>query len=303
MSLGGGAGGGASPRVRPWGSLAWGLLISVFLVACSGPSNLGGPSASPADPGFSTAATAAPAGTPTAGRSGEAFVYFMADTRSGTRLVRETRSAGEGSLKGAVEAMIKGPVDPDYETLWNPETVVLSVTEEVGTITVDLSAQARDATADQPIAELMVQQLVYTVTANAPQATVRLLIDGDPAGRLWDAVTWDQGVGRGEPSDVLASVLVDRPQQKAQLTGDTLKVSGEALSGTTLEWRITLAGAGEEAGAGTVDVTGPTGFAAFSVVPELGPGRYVLEVRSRRADQPEVPLFIETKEFSVHLSA
>jgi len=200
--------------------------------------------------------------------------------------------------------MIEGPIDPDYRSLWNSGTDVLSVTEESGVVTVNLSAAAAEASVDPMMAELLVQQLVYTATTDDRGGSVRLLIDGEPAGHLWGAVSWDHAVAREGASQVLAPVLIDHPQQGARLTTDSLSFTGQYLAGFSLAWRVILAGTDETAATGTVEATLGDGLRPFSIAAQVGPGRYLLEVRAQGAGQPsEAAWIIETKEFRVHLAA
>ena len=251
------------------------------------------PSRTPSNPGSS--ASAGPASVP---------VYFLADQQFGPRLAREVRKVTGDPLTAALQTMIDGPADPDYSTSWNPETVVLSAAVASGVVTVDLSDHARDAQVDAQNAGLMAQQLVYTATTADPGARVRLLVGGKVAGQLWGGVTWDDAIGRGEVSQVLSAVQLDFPAQGSRLTTDRLSFSGDYQAGTTLTWRVAHAATDEEAATGVVEATTGDGFAEFSINPQLGPGRYILELRAQRAgDLGATPLAIETREFSVHLAA
>lgn len=255
----------------------------------------GGGDAEPTSPGATgePSPTEAPTDAPTEpeptetddpddGQGGEQTVtaYFVTDTRAGLRLARETRDApGSDPLIAAVEAMIAGPDDPDYATGWAPGTEVLGVTEEAGTFTVDLSEEARSATVGSEGAALMIQQLVWTVTDTADQddAGVVLTVEGEPAGELWGAVSWDGPVVRADPVDVRVLVQIDTPAEGATV-GSPVTVSGEAaVFEANLPWAV-LDESGEEVQSGfTMTAEGQT-FAPYSFDVELEPGTWTIVI-------------------------
>jgi len=216
--------------------------------------------------------------TPT-GEATVSGVYFMVDTRAGLRLARELRDLpGEDPAQEAVETMIAGADDPEYSTPWNTATQVLGVTREADVITVNLSGDARTANIGAEGAALMVQQLVYTVTEAVDRdATVRLLVDGQPAGELWGAVSWDEPVGRTEPLDVRSLVQIDTPREGAT-SSSPLTVEGEAAAfEATVPWRV-LDDAGSEVQSGFTNTTEGQTFAPFSFTVDLEPGTYTVEI-------------------------
>ncbi len=232
----------------------------------AGPSPSPSPSVSPTSPGPTAAAT-------TSG------VYFMVDTRAGLRLVRELRDLpGDDPAKEAVATLIAGADDPDYTTPWNPATRVLGVTRAGKAITVDLSAEARTANIGSEGAALMIQQLVYTVTeAVDKDATVRLLIAGEPAGELWGAVSWDQPVARADPVDVRALVQIDTPREGAT-SSSPLTVAGEAAAfEATVPWRV-LDASGKVVKKGVTMTSEGQTFAPYSFTVTLSPGSYTVEI-------------------------
>lgn len=206
-------------------------------------------------------------------------VYYAIDTRTGFRLARELRDLpGDDAGRAAVEAMIAGPVDPDYATTWNPDTEVLGVTESDGTIEVDLSAEARTANVGSEGAALMVQQLVHTVTEAVDEdADVLLLVDGEPAGELWGTLVWDEPVARADPLDVRLLVQIDEPREGGT-TGSPLRIEGEAaVFEATLLWRVLDESGAEVIAGNTMTAEGQT-FAPFMFPVELDPGTYVVEI-------------------------
>lgn len=288
-------------------AVAW-VLTGLLLVSCA-PTTKGAtpsPSLTTGAPGTSSAEptpSSAQSGATDSKESGTATVYFIIDTAAGPRLARELRKVRGDALEAAVQTMIDGPLDPDYTTLWNPDTTVLSVSSGSGVVTVDLSDSVRDSQVGPEAARLMIQQLVFTATTWDPTAKVRLLIDGKNAGQLWNGVTWDQAIGRAEPTEVLSPLQLDKPVQGAQLTTDNTSFSGEVLAGSVIIWRVDHA-AGEEGVAGELPVPAGSGFVPFSFAHDLGPGKYILELSVHPADDPGgIPLVVDTRSFSVHLAA
>jgi len=137
------------------------LTASIALAAGCTDSGAPGPSGTTPEP---SGTTTAPTATATTGEPIWVTAYFMVDTRAGLRLAREKQDMLDDSVQTAVEMMIAGPLDTDYTTAWNPQTEVLSVSEEAGLITIDLSQDARTANIGSEGAALMIQQLVYTAT-------------------------------------------------------------------------------------------------------------------------------------------
>lgn len=244
-----GAGDGTSPTPTPSGTTA---------AAASG-----SPAASPTE-----------AATPTV-----AGVYYLIDTRAGVRLAREMRElAGTDPAKEAVEAMIAGPEDPEYVSTWDPGTEVLSVSREADVIEVDLSDETRTADVGSEGAARMVQQLVYTVTeAVDEQASVQLLVEGEPAGELWGTVTWDEPVARADPLDVRMLVQIDTPTEGA-VVSSPLRVEGEAnVFEATVQWRV-IDDSGNETESGFTTTAEAYVFRPFSFEVDLDPGTYTVTV-------------------------
>src|SRR5690606_17415978 len=108
---------------RPTLRLAGAALAAAVLVAgCQGEPE----SATPAppvttEPGDESSEPSEPTEEPATGPTTDVPVYFMTDTRAGLRLAREVReTSGDEPVKGAVEAMLAGPEDPDYSSTWAP---------------------------------------------------------------------------------------------------------------------------------------------------------------------------------------
>lgn len=195
------------------------------------------PSASETQP-----APESPTAAPTA-QGTTALVYFLIeiDPTRGPRLAREPRQIDEADpIKSALEAMIAGPEDPDYNTPWPKGTRVLEVGKSGDTITVNLSSEARKANVGACCEKMMVQQLVWTATeVSDPKASVMVLIDGQPAGDAWGHMNWSEAVKRGDPIEERLTVSIDSLAEGATVSSP-LRVTGEAIAfEATLPWKVT----------------------------------------------------------------
>ena len=259
-------------------AVAGALLLLTAACGDDTPSVEPSPSAQSGTPG-SPSATPTSSEATTPAEPVTSAVWFIVDTRNGLRLVRELRDLpGADPAREAVEAMVAGPTDPDYTTTWNPDTEVLSVEDEGDLVTVDLSAEAEDASVGSEGAALMVQQLVHTVTdALDPEAGVRLLIEGEPADELWGAVTWDGTERRAEPLEVRSLVQIDVPRE-GQTMSSPVRVEGEAATfEANVPWRI-LDAEGDEVRTGFATAREGMTLSPFTFDVKLSPGSYVLEI-------------------------
>lgn len=265
-----------------------GALIAAVVAGCTGPAS----PPSTAVPATSPATTSPPPSSATQAVG----VYYLIDTGTDLRLAREFRQVSGDPLRAAVETMISGPQDPDYATTWNPATKVIAAGHTTELITVDLSQEARSANVGSPGAALMIQQLVHTATAavgaNIP---VLLLIEGEPAGELWGAVSWDEPVERAPALEVRLLVQINSPAEGAQV-GSPVTVTGEAaVFEAVLPWRV-LTADGTLVKEGTAMTAEGMTFAPFSFEVTLDPGTYVVEIREDDPSEGEGgPVMTDTR--------
>lgn len=229
------------------------------------------PAPEPPSPPATAAATGEPRALPG---------YYVAETPRGPRLYREFhRVPTTDPVSDAVREMFRGPVDPDYRTLWPAGTSLRApVTASGGVFTVDLSREALGPAAlGTEAAELTVQQLVYTVQAAAGSTDpVLLLVEGEPVPELFGAVATAEPVRRADPYTVRSYVQVDNPTDGAA-AGRTVTVSGEAaVFEATVLWEVLRGGAVVQNGF-TTSAEGQR-FAPYSFTVTLDPGEYVLRV-------------------------
>lgn len=226
-------------------------------------------------------------------------VYYVGDTPSGPRLYREfQRMAGVSidRLTTAANLAAAGPpLDPDYYTSWGG-AIAGKVTLEEGQIRVYLS----DDSTNTPLpgmtpddAELAIQQIVYTVQAAAQDRTPVLFMLGDAPASVLLGVTLDGPVHNAPQLDVLAHVNVTTPEQGADITDDTLEVSGVASSfEANVPWEIvssdgTVALSGFSSAAGYMDRLYP--WSNSIDISALPPGDYTFIARTDDPSDGEGP--------------
>jgi hypothetical protein len=268
------------------------LAAAVLLTACT-TSESGSGSAGSA--GASSSKTAA---------SRPLAIYYVADTAVGPRLYREFHSVPtvvDGPSDAVRELLARATGDdPDYRSFWPSGTELRNpVAHEAGVITLDLSANVLTAQLGSAVADLTVQQLVYTVQA-ALQNTdpVRILVDGKPVPQLWGQVPTSEPVRRADPYQTRSLVQIDEPTHGGPV-GRTVQVKGEAAAfEANVPWEVLRDGKVVQHGAATT-AEGQR-FSAFSFTVTLEPGDYVLRVVE---DDPSAgagrPPFADTKSIKV----
>lgn len=208
-------------------------------------------------------------------------VYYIAETPAGLRLQREFHSVvTDDRASAAVREMLAGPtgIDPDYRTYWPPGSALRGpVRRDGGAIVVDLTG-VQPARMGSELAELTVQQLVFTVQG-ALQATdpVRILVDGATVPELWGAVGTSEPVERGDPYALRSLVQIDSPADGARV-GRQVAVRGEAaVFEATVLWEVLRGGTLVQQGF-TSTAEGQR-FAPFAFTVTLEPGEYTVRIR------------------------
>jgi Immunoglobulin-like domain of bacterial spore germination/Sporulation and spore germination len=236
-------------------------------------------------------------------------VYYVTDTTHGVRLTREFRDVPtpDGPLVAAVTAMLAGdPFDPDYRSLWLPDTQVRSVEVLDDVIEVDFTGETDYTGIRDEIATLAVQQLVYTVTAAASDADlngdlpVQILVDGEPPAAMWGQLDLSAPIARAPQQNVRQLVQIDDPQDGAVL-GRAVTIGGVALAfEAQVNWQV-FDDEGRLAQEGFTQTTDSTTFAPFTFEVELEPGFYsVVVTDSDPTGGAEGPgPMSDTKNFSV----
>jgi hypothetical protein len=261
------------------------IAVLALLAGCSGRTERGGSAGTgaPASTGAATSTSGPlPSGTSGAPATSRALpVYYVAETAVGPRLYREFHAVPTADPPSdAVREMLARPTgnDPDYRSHWPAGTRLRSAVQHAeGVITVDLSGEARSAQVGAELAELTVQQLVYTVQG-ALQSTdpVRIVVDGATVPDLWGHVGTAQPVPRADPYRIRSLVQIDNPAHGAS-TGRTFTVSGEAAAfEANVPWQVLRGGTVIRSG-NTTAAEGQR-FSAFSFSLTLDPGDYTVRI-------------------------
>lgn len=298
--------------IRPLTHLATPLAALALLTGCTGgdardedppvaATSAASPSSPPATSATPTAAAPSPTPEPTLTGTAARAVYYLADTGpGGPRLYREfhRRPATTAVVRDAVTAMIEQrPRDDDYTSLWPRRTTVRGVRVDGAAATVDLSSEARTANAGAAAEAASLQQLVYTVTAAAPQVkTVQLLVEGRVVPDLWGHSDTRRPMRREMAAATLGPVWITSPDGGSVRRGG--RFGGEAsVFEATVSWELVRAGTVVKKGF-TNAAEGAPGRGAWSAVADVAPGRYVLRAFESSAEDGR-PIFVDDKPLTV----
>jgi Immunoglobulin-like domain of bacterial spore germination/Sporulation and spore germination len=262
------------------------------------------PASKPVPPTAPPAPGLAPGGEPAESgvvRPEPVYVYYLGETEQGLRLYREQRvvDVADGAVvRGALTAMFSAaPLDPDYRSLWPGGTAVRGISRSGATLTVDLSRAALDGTADAEAAELSLQQLVYTVTANYPDIRwVRLRVEGEPVSALWGHPV-DGLLQRAPRADVQGPVWITRPDNGAELDGAVEFGGSASVFEATVTWEVRRDGEVVDEGFSTASAGAPE-FGEWQARVLLPPGAYELRAYEASAEDG-APRFADTKTITV----
>lgn len=208
-----------------------------------------------------------------------ALVYFVRDSTDGLRLAREQRQVpATDPLVGAVQTMLAGPADPDYENPWPSGAGVIAVTTSGDVTTVNLTEAAWPTGLDDRTLHAMADQLVWTVTEQAgADGAVALQIDGRPVGE-WGDLTWTPNLRRVDPLAARVLVSIDSPLDAATVTSPVTIRGDAAVYEAVLPWRV-LDASGAEVQSGSAQTAAGQEFALYTFDVTLPPGEYTVEIR------------------------
>jgi hypothetical protein len=248
------------------------VLLALLVVGCGGGAVRTGAPTAP------TGLPPAPSPEPVEDTRVALPVYYVAETPAGFRLQREFhRVPSEDPPSDAVREMLASPIgtDPDYRNLWPAGTALRSPVKRGGdVITVDLTGIG--APVDPALAELTVQQLVFTVQG-ALQSTdpVRFQVDGNRVDELWGVDTAEP-VERGDAYALRSLVQIDAPAHGTTVSRD-VEVTGEAaVFEANLLWEVLRDGTVVRSGS-TTTAEGQR-FAPYAFEVTLEPGVYTVRV-------------------------
>jgi hypothetical protein len=297
--------GGARPWLAPLGAAAAvaavvaAVVVGIVVWPHGGGSPVGSTSGNPqptasttgdGSPAPSTApGTSSPTATAPAPHGALVPVYFGGTYAGRTMLYREYHRTTASPVLGALQAMLAGPDDSDYASLWPAGTRVTSVTRSGAQLTVTLSGRpARPEPPSGGYGAGSLQEVVYTVTATDP--TIHQVTVVYPGGQ-------SAATSRAPAVQTLASVWLLTP------TGST--TSPVTLSGTasvfeaTVTWEVdTLSGTKVASGTAMATIGAPA-RGTWSVTVSLPPGKYVAKAYAVSAKDGS-QTWPDTKVFSVH---
>lgn len=149
--------------------------------------------------------------------------YFIGDTPRGERLYREFDEAeGHDALDAALDRIQQAPADPDYSTPWSVGSF--------GDVTVDDQGIHVERTSDEPMDDLAVQQVVYTLQGAAgEQLPVWFWLDGQRG---------NAPVSPLPQNDVLALVSISDPAEGASYSGSMIARGRANAFEATVAWEV-----------------------------------------------------------------
>lgn len=147
-------------------------------------------------------------------------IYYIGDTPQGPKLFREFWPVPEGaSIVGGATLATLTPHDPDYRTPWGGHSLTSERgDEQVSRVQITPELVDRPEGMSSAEAELAIQQVVYTVSAQGGPRQVEFLVDGQPATRVL-GVPVDGPVERAPQLDVLALVNISDPAEGREVDG------------------------------------------------------------------------------------
>jgi spore germination protein GerM len=212
---------------RRWPYAAGGAVLAI--AASVAAFSVLGPDKTPraADPASSTPSVEAPSptGSVTDLPSVAAAIYYVGDTPDGPRLYREfTRLPVGQLLSNAVQQAMSGPaMDPDYRTAWpqGAHTLVsASLVDGIISIEVDEAAVAGDPDLSPRMAQLAVEQVIYTAQAVAQERLpVQFTYRGNPVAEVLGVPT-SEPLANGKVLDTLAHVSLTTPGEGMLVDND-----------------------------------------------------------------------------------
>lgn len=221
--------------------------------------------------------------------------YYMIGTNLGPRLVREFRQAdayGEdtaATIEAAVRtAVTERPSDPDYQTLWPEDTRVEVGGGDGEPWSVELTSPTEDLNGrpggiDDPVAEMMRQQVVWTTQA-VVQSRDPVVLAGPDGGDLLGVDAGPETAG--VETETLALMNITNPVEGQTVDGDTLVADGRS-SGfeATVIWELRRGGIdgevvdeGSTTAEGWLDALYP--WTVEVDVSDLEPGTYTFVARN-----------------------
>jgi hypothetical protein len=198
------------------------------------------------------------------------------DTGAGMRLYRTFIGIKGRPAEEAVRLMTTQKADdPDYQSPW-VGAEVSSVTRSDSGVTVDFKALPRTKL-EPKVADLAVQQLVYTVQGALADMTVPVQVteQGRPSSSLF-GVNTRQPLGRAQASDVQALVWILTPTNGAVVSAPVTVTGTAAAFEAQVDWRATNLKTKATVSSYTMTKQGQE-FSSFAFTPKLTAGSWLVE--------------------------
>ena len=169
--------------------------------------------------------------------------YFVGDTPNGARLFREfiNIDASIPELDASLAALERGPDDPDYTTMWGPDSFD-SASVQGDIIYVDLADEAlhdRPPGMSKEQAGLAIEQVIYTVQGALRQGrlAVQFRINGNPTNEVYGETT-SEALSESPQLDVLALVSISDPTEGQMVSGSFIAKGVASSFEGTVPWEI-----------------------------------------------------------------
>jgi hypothetical protein len=198
------------------------------------------------------------------------------ETGAGMRLYRTFIGIKGRPAAEAVRVMTtQKPDDPDYQSPWAGATLS-SVTRSSDGVTVDFKTLPRKKL-EPDLADLAIQQLVYTVQGALDDATVPVQVteQGRPTSSLFGVDT-RQPLGRAQASAVQALVWILSPTNGAVVSAPVTVTGTAAAFEAQVNWRATNLKTRATVSSFTMTKEGQK-FSSFTFTPKLTAGSWLIE--------------------------
>lgn len=239
-------------------------------------------------------------------------VYWIGRDDGRQALYREYIPLDPGSdpITSALSYMMAAePFDKTYKTPWSKPSKLAASISAQGAITVDVSADAFGRGADHDTARLALQQLVYTATAAAVNASllepsentpVTLLVDGYTDYQAFDRIALTGPLNRDQGA--LGSLWLIDPQQSSVYRNAPVVLNGRvALNIPAPSWVIRKRQGQQQitVAEGKAELVENSAYSTFSVPLVLDPGMYEVEASWAVPDTPQDKRGTQRKSFTV----
>lgn len=199
-------------------------------------------------------------GGETSGRAGPFLV-------SVGREIPATAGIAQATLRELVDGLSSQDASliDDVVTSVPDDTLVLGVDVDDGVATVDLSREFESGGGSFSMRSRLAQ-VVYTATQFPTVDAVAFLLDGQPVTVFsGEGIEFDGPVSRADLVDLLPTVFVDTPAAGAEVTGGSLRMTGQAaVFEGTFAYRLETAD-GTELDEGFATTDHGTGWGSFDV--------------------------------------